>query len=501
MSVNTYFRVANATNVAALAVLFAALILPLSFTGGVATTPAIGHSLGGSALALAWLTNGFMLTFGGSLLAAGVMADKMGRKRVFTGGLLLFFLSCLAVCVARSTVAIGALRAVQGIAAAMTLAGGSAMLAQLFSGPARTRVFGILGTMFGAGLAFGPPIAGVVIEQFGWRWLYALLALLAGMSALTGAVFLPPARKPDAMRADVPGLALFSLCLVFFTIALLLIPRYGIVSGPVIALLLATLVSAKIFVVRCRRATQPVLELTLLCNARFAGILVLPLATCCCYVVWLILLPLRFTGADALSATASGLYMMALTLPVLLLPGVAATLTRWISAGHLAASGLLIAAVGLALLGQALQGGSVPLLMAALVITGTGSALPWGLMDGLAVSGVPVEKAGMAAGLFNTVRVAGEGVALVGVMAFLAAANQQTLAATGYPAQTIARAAEWLGNGHLQQAQLLLPGAPRALLYHSLNHAYLLLCNALAVLTLLCAAIVWKTLRGGNTDG
>ncbi len=215
----------------------------------------------------------------------------------------------------------------------------------------------------------------------------------------------------------------------------------------------------------------------------------------------MILLPLRFTGADALSATASGLYMMALTLPVLLLPGVAATLTRWISAGHLAASGLLIAAVGLALLGQALQGGSVPLLMAALVITGTGSALPWGLMDGLAVSGVPVEKAGMAAGLFNTVRVAGEGVALVGVMAFLAAANQQTLAATGYPAQTIARAAEWLGNGHLQQAQLLLPGAPRALLYHSLNHAYLLLCNALAVLTLLCAAIVWKTLRGGNTDG
>ncbi|EPN9528968.1 MFS transporter [Cronobacter malonaticus] len=493
MSVNALFRVSDTAP--ALAVLSAVMILPLSFTGGVATTPAIGHTLGGSALALAWLTNGFMLTFGGSLLAAGVMADRRGRKRIFTGGLLLFFINCLAICVANSTVAIGALRAVQGIAAAMTLAGGSAMLAQLFSGPARTRVFGILGTMFGAGLAFGPLLAGLIIEQYGWRWLYVLLALIAGLSALTGALFLPPARKNAEMSTDITGLALFSVCLVLFTVALLLIPQRGIVSGPVIALLVASLVAAKGFVVRCRRAAQPVLQLALLRDSRFAGVLLLPLATCCCYVIWLILLPLRFTGTDALSATASGLYMLALTLPVLLLPGVAVMLTRWIGAGHLAAFGLLIAAAGLVLLGQALQGGNRALLMAALIITGTGSALPWGLMDGLAVSGVPVEKAGMAAGLFNTVRVAGEGVALLGVTAFLAAANHRTLADAGYPAQAIVRAAEWLGNGNLQQAQALLPGVPRALLYHSVNHACLLLCNGLALLTLLCAVIVWKTLR------
>ncbi|ELY3773407.1 MFS transporter [Cronobacter dublinensis] len=495
MSANPFSRTANAA--AALSVLSAAMILPLSFTGGVATTPAIGHELGGSALSLAWLTNGFMLTFGSSLLAAGVMADLTGRKRIFTGGLMLFFVSCLAVCLATSTATIGVLRAVQGVAAAMTLAGGSAMLAQLFEGQARTRVFSVLGTMFGAGLAFGPLLAGLIIDHDGWRCLYALLAALAGLCALTGAIFLPPAVKTSGGQADVPGLALFSVCLVCFTVALLAIPPLGVTSWPVLALLGASLAAAKGVIVRCRRATHPVFDLALLRNARFAGVLLLPLATCCCYVVWLILLPLRFTGAEALSETRSALYMLALTLPVLLLPGVAALLTRWFSAASLAAGGLLVAAIGLVLLGVALQGNSDGRLIMALVVTGCGSALPWGLMDGLAVSGVPAQKAGMAAGLFNTVRVAGESVALVCVMAFLATASQQALAATlnGYSPQTIASAAAWLGAGHLEQAHTLLPGVPLARLHQSLNQAYQWLCNLLAILTLLCAATVWKTLR------
>lgn len=113
---------------------------------------------------------------------------------------------------------------------------------------------------------------------------------------------------------------------------------------------------------------------------------------------------------------------------------------------------------------------------------------------------MPVQKAGMAAGLFNTVRVAGEGVALVCVMAFLATACQHTLAVTlpGYSPGTIASAATWLGSGNLQQAQALLPEVPQAQLHQSLNHAYLQLCDLLAILTLLCAVIVWKTLRAAR---
>ena len=72
-----------ASALAALSVFMAALLLPLSFTGGVMTTPAIQQSLGGSPAALSWLNNGFMLTFGSFLLAAGVAADAIDRKRIF----------------------------------------------------------------------------------------------------------------------------------------------------------------------------------------------------------------------------------------------------------------------------------------------------------------------------------------------------------------------------------------------------------------------------------
>ncbi|MGC1331207.1 MFS transporter, partial [Pseudomonas sp.] len=79
-----------AAQYALLAVCLAALILPLSFSAGAIATPAIGRDLGGSPVALAWITNAFMLTFGSLLLAAGTLADTYGRRRLFVWGVAMF---------------------------------------------------------------------------------------------------------------------------------------------------------------------------------------------------------------------------------------------------------------------------------------------------------------------------------------------------------------------------------------------------------------------------
>lgn len=502
MSLRPTTGLTYATTAAAVSVLSAAMILPLSFTGGVATTPAISHELGGTPLSLSWLTNGFMLTFGSALLAAGVAADLTGRKQIFLYGLGIFFFSCLLASLTSSPFIMGLMRAVQGIAAAMTLAGGSAMLAQLYEGAARTRAFSILGTMFGAGLAFGPLLSGILIEQSGWRAVYLLLALLAGLTALAGAVFLPYSVKTQAQKTDITGLFLFSSSLILFTVAMLLSPEKGFFSGVVLMFFFASLLSARLFVIRCRRVEHPVFELSLLRYPRFVGVLILPIATCYCYVVLLIILPLRFTGGEAFSAIESALYLLALTVPMLIIPTIAALLTGWFRPGSLAAVGLVVSSIGLLLLGYALQNNNHGLLIVSMSVTGAGAALPWGLMDGLAVSGVPAEKVGVAAGLFNTVRVAGESVALVIVMAFLSTANQLNLSATvtNYPADIINQAAAWLGGGNIQQAATLLPDVSRQRLWESYNHAYTLLFTLLALITLLCAFLVWKTLNSDVTS-
>lgn len=194
-----------ASALAALSVFMAALLLPLSFTGGVMTTPAIQQSLGGSPAALSWLTNGFMLTFGSFLLAAGVTADAIDRKRIFIAGAALFCLSSLLFCLTHNLFLSGVLRALQGLAAAMILASGSAALAQLYDGAQRTRAFSILGTVFGIGLAFGPLLIGFMIDAVGWRGVYALFALLSAGVLLIGLVSLP-ATKKRAADTRQPGL-------------------------------------------------------------------------------------------------------------------------------------------------------------------------------------------------------------------------------------------------------------------------------------------------------
>jgi MFS family permease len=242
-----------ASALAALSVFMAALLLPLSFTGGVMTTPAIQQSLGGSPAALSWLTNGFMLTFGSFLLAAGVTADAIDRKRIFIAGAALFCLSSLLFCLTHNLFLSGVLRALQGLAAAMILASGSAALAQLYDGAQRTRAFSILGTVFGVGLAFGPLVIGFMTDAVGWRGVYALFALLSAGCCLS-AWDLCLRQKKRAAETRQPRLTLFTLALMLFTASLMVIPARGFIADH------AGLVHHRglfvAFVVRCQRVNN-----------------------------------------------------------------------------------------------------------------------------------------------------------------------------------------------------------------------------------------------------
>mgnify|MGYP002719153855 FL=1 len=199
--------------------------------------------------------------------------------------------------------------------------------------------------------------------------------------------------------------------LVSLTTAIILAPQLGWASVTTGCLLAAAAAFLLVFILVEQRASQPMLDLRLFRFARFIGVQLLPIGTCYCYIVLVVLLPLRFIGVEGASASEAGLMMLALSAPMLVVPLLAATLTRWLSAGLLCALGLLIAAAGLYGLSLAQPGQPLPTVVAMLVI-GIGTGLPWGLMDGLAISVVPTERAGMAAGIFNTTRVASEGVAL-----------------------------------------------------------------------------------------
>lgn len=474
------------------AVCLSALVLPLAFSGGAVATPAIGRDLGGSPAMLTWVTNAFMLTFGSLLMAAGALADQFGRKRLFVIGLSGFVFTSLAMSVAASTLWLDVLRGAQGIAAAASLSSGAASLAQEFDGHARTRAFSMLGTSFGIGLAFGPLMAGALIDAFSWRAIFVVIAVIGAVAFVFGVPRMRETRDPGATGLDYPGTITFTATLALFTFGVIQAPAYGWGSPLVVALLVSSAAMLAAFVTIEIRAKRPMLELGLFRYPRFVGVQLLPVGTCYCYIVLVVMLPLRFIGAQGLDEIHAGLLMVALSAPMLVVPMLVASFTRWLSAGVLSGIGFLIAAAGLYWLSLAdFAAAGTPLVMPMLLV-GIGAGMPWGLMDGLSVSVVPKERAGMASGIFSTTRVAGEGIALAIATAVLAALAHTSIAGI-VPDQSpemqarISEAAQRMTTGDMVRAAQTLPEVSRHALSASYADAFTSLLHVLIVITLIAA--------------
>ncbi|WP_395676474.1 MFS transporter [Inquilinus sp.] len=475
------------------AVCLSLLALPFNFTGPAVAMPAIARSLGGDPIALNWITNAFMLCFGSSLMIAGALADGYGRKRLFLIGQAVFLLASLALTVVHDLLVLDLLRALQGGAGAVAFSAGLAALAQEFDGQARTRAFSLIGTTFGIGLAFGPLLSGLLVETVGWQAIFLGTAVLSAVALGFGWRFMRESRDPGATGLDWPGAASFTAALSLLTYAVLLAPEQGWGSAWVIGLLAGAVALAALFIRIEARVARPMLDLTLFRFPRFVGVQLLAAAPAYSFVVLLILLPLRFVGIEGWGGVGAGWMMMALCGPMLVVPMLAALLTRWFSAGVLCGAGLLVTAGGLVLLSQVPPGMAASAMVPPLLVIGLGISLPWGLMDALAVSVVPKERAGMAAGIFSTTRVAGEGIALAVVGAILAGFVRTGLATVSGPADpvTLTLAAQRLAMGDLDQAAATLPQAGPALLVQAYGDAFHGLLFVLAAITVVSAVVVF----------
>lgn len=479
-----------------LSVCLAAIAMPLTFTGPAVTLPAIAETLGGSPVALNWVTNAFMLTFGSALMAAGALADSFGRKRVFLIGVAGFALSSLALVEARSILIFDLLRALQGVAAAAAFAGGMAALAQEFTGPGRMRAFSVVGASFGAGLSFGPISSGLMAQTFGWPSIFLTVVALTLASFIIGVLVLRDSRDPAARGLDWPGTISFTLALTLFTYGVLQAPETGWSDPFVIALLVGALALMALFVRIELISPRPMLDLSLFRYGRFVGVQLLAAAPAYAFVVLLILLPIRFVGIEGIGAVAAGRMMMALSAPLLVLPLLAGWLSRWIAPAVICGLGLMISAAGLAWLSFMPAGGDVSAMLAPMALIGIGISLPWGLMDGLAVSVVPSERAGMATGIFSTVRVAGEGVALAVVSAVLSALTSGHL--NGEQAR---EGAQKLVTGDLAGAAAALPQLARSALIEGYGEAFATLLHLLAGITVITAIVVFVFLGRREASG
>jgi EmrB/QacA subfamily drug resistance transporter len=292
--------------------------------------PTIGRDLGSGTTALQWVTGAYALTFGGLLLTAGSMADRLGRRRVLLVGLAVFGLLSLGVLAVSNTGQLIALRAGLGIAAAAMAPITNSLVFRLFDDQAlRMRAMTVMIIVGMSGFVLGPLLGGSALAHVDWQWLLLVNAPIALIACL-GVRFGVPADRPEDLTTDT--LDLWGSVLSISTMGLACYSltsgvEYGWTSGVTLGSMLGAVVAAVAFVRHERRSRAPMLDLNLFSNGTVRGASIAQLGTSIAMAGVMFGLILHFQYAYGWSPMRAGLA----NLPIIVTMLAATGLSEWLA--------------------------------------------------------------------------------------------------------------------------------------------------------------------------
>jgi len=386
--------------------------------------PAIGRDLHGGVTGLQWVVDAYTLSFAGLLLTGGALAERLGGRRVFGGGLTIFGAASAACGLAPGLGILVAARLVQGAGAALLVPSSLVLLQAAYPTRAgRARAFGAWGAIAGVGAAAGPIIGGLLVTAWSWRGVFFLnLPFALAAMALAGRAAPPTGRR--ARDVDLPGQLLGIAGLGLLTWSLVRAGQAGWTSPPVLAGLALAAAAGAGFVGAEHRAADPMLPLPLLRRPAFAAGSAVGLLINLGFYGQLFLMSLYLQDDRGYSALAAGLA---------LLPEAALLIVASTASGRIMArtgprppmlAGLVLGGAGL--LGLAVAGAhtSYALLVAPMAAAGFGMALTMPAATASVIEAAPADRGGIASGVINAARQSGGvlGVALLGSMVHARAA-------------------------------------------------------------------------------
>lgn len=397
----------------------AVLILPASLTGTSVAIPQINAELHPGLVELQWVVNAYNLTFAAFMLISGSLADILGRKRVFIFGTTLFAVCSLASVLANNILLLDVARGLSGVGAAAMMTAGSALIAQAYTGEQLAKAFAIFGSAAGAGLAIGPSLSGFLVGIAGWRSVFGLHLAVSIVILILAAGVSSGQEASGTSRIDWAGAGTFTPALFTFVLTIMQGPQLGWTSLFVMITGAVCVVFGILFILAERKSDHPMFDFTLLRNPRFFTLCLIPVTLAFSFVSLLVYLPIYFTAVYGFDSGIVGWIMVIMTVPVVLVPLVAGQLlARGATARWLLAISMLLVGIGAGALLVIDPKTSVVAIAPGLLLIGAGMGLSAGILDGAAVGSVPPERAGTAAGMFNTSRLAGEtiGVAVIGTL-------------------------------------------------------------------------------------
>jgi len=394
---------------------------------------------------LQWVVDAYTLALAATVLTFGSLADRFGRRRLFTAGLALFTLASAACAAATGIDALVAARAIQGVGAAIMFAVSLAILADAFPGAKeRAGALAAYGATIGASFAIGPLVGGALTSGLDWQWIFLVNIPLGIACIWITRVHVRESRDPRARRVDVPGQVALGSGLFLLVLALLRGNEEGWGSTPIVAALAAAVVLLGAFIAIEHRVKEPMLPLGLFRNPNFAGAQVAAAAISATFFAIFLYVTLYLQQVLGLTAIEAGLVYLPATIVMFVVSGATSAVGEKVSARVMVAGGLALVAIGVGLMTLSGTDSSWLVLMPGFLTAAFGTGLFNPAVTAVALGSAPIEQSGLAAGVNDTFRQAGIAIGVAGLGALVPA---QAALGGGSPAEYVAglHDAMWVG--------------------------------------------------------
>jgi EmrB/QacA subfamily drug resistance transporter len=444
--------------------LLAAFVINLDTTIVNVALPTLVRDLHASNSQLQWVVDAFNLLFAASVLAAGSLSDRFGRKGMLLAGLSVFGLASLAGGLMDTPGQLIAARAVMGVGAAMVFPSTLSLLTNVFTERReRALAIGLWGAITGVAIALGPIVGGWLLQLSDWRSIFFAMTPVAAVAGILAAGYVPSSRDPHAPRTDRVGFALSTAMVGLLIYTIIEAPSHGWASARTIGGFALTALLAAAFVARERRTEHPMLDLSLFRNPRFTAASVSVAISFFALSGFIFLVTQYFQFLKGYGPLSTGVRLLPVASFVAISSILGTRLAVRFGTKLVVAGGLFLMAAFYLWVTTAAVGTSYATIAAQMVVLGTGMGLTSAPATEAIMGVVPKAKAGVGSAVNDATRLLGGtlGVAVIGsVYASLYASRLASTLPARLPAGVARTAHQSLGAALAAAAKLGQGGHP-----------------------------------------
>ena len=459
-----------------ISLLLAAFAINLDTTIVNVALPSLVRELHASNSQLQWVVDAYNLLFAASVLAAGSLSDRFGRKGMLLAGLAVFGLASLAGGLTDGPGQLIAARAVMGVGSAMVFPSTLSLLSNVFTERGeRARAIGLWGAITGAAIALGPIVGGWLLEMFDWRSIFFAMAPIAALAGFLVARYVPTSRDPHAAPIDRAGFALSTATVGLLVYTIIEAPNHGWGSARTIGSFALTALLAAAFVARERSTEEPMLDLTLFRNLRFTAASVSVAISFFALSGFIFLVTQYFQFLKGYGPLSTGIRLLPVASFVAISSIVGAKLAVRFGTKLVVASGLFSMAAFYLWVTTTSATTGYGTIAAQMVVLGTGMGLTSAPATEAIMGVVPKAKAGVGSAINDATRLLGGtlGVAVIGsVYASLFASRLTNALPGGLPAAAVRTAHASVGAALTVAGKIGQAGHPAlAVAIHNAAHS------------------------------